>query len=335
MIELVVSMGDPAGIGPEVVVRALARLGEEMRRRVLVAGEAAWLRRVAERLGEPARELDFFEVAAAEIAAGNFAADGRVAVCNPLGEPLPELPLGRDYAVFGEASFRYVESGVDLVRRGLAGALVTAPISKHAWHLAGHNFPGHTELLRELDGGPEVGMMFWGERLKVLLATTHLPLAGVAGALTPELVAGKVKLLHRFLRRVGRDGKIGLAALNPHAGEQGAFGDEEERILAPALENLRAAGVPVVGPVPADVLFHQALAGRYAAVVALYHDQGLVPFKMLHFDDGVNLTLGLSFIRTSVDHGTAFDISDKFTADSRSLESAIKLALELQEGKPD
>jgi len=334
MIELVVSMGDPAGIGPEVVVRALARRGEGMRRRVLVAGEVAWLRRVAAQLGGPARELDFFEVTEAEIAAGNFAG-GRVAVCNPFVESLPELAPGRDYAVFGEASFRYVESGVKLVRRGLAGALVTAPISKHAWHLAGHHYPGHTELLRELDGGPEVGMMFWGERLKVLLATTHLPLSGVAGALTPELVAGKVKLLHRFLQRVGRDGKIGLAALNPHAGEQGAFGDEEERILVPALKSLHEAGVPVVGPIPADVLFHQALAGRYAAVVALYHDQGLVPFKMLHFDDGVNLTLGLSFIRTSVDHGTAFDISGKFIADSRSLEAAIKLALELQEGKPD
>jgi 4-hydroxythreonine-4-phosphate dehydrogenase len=131
------------------------------------------------------------------------------------------------------------------------------------------------------------------------------------------------------MQKVGLTGAIGLAALNPHAGEHGAFGDEEARVLSPALARLHKAGVPVEGPVPADVLFHQALNGRYAALVALYHDQGLVPFKMLHFNDGVNVSIGLSFLRTSADHGTAFDISDKFIADSRSMESAIELALRL------
>jgi 4-hydroxythreonine-4-phosphate dehydrogenase len=332
MAELVVTMGDPAGIGPEVVVRALARREKELEGRVLVVGEAAWLNRVAAKLGRPAGGCEFYELAAAGVDSLKEPSRPGIAVFNPCADPLPQLALGRDYAVFGEASFSYVKAGVELVRQRAGRALVTAPISKHAWHLAGHRYPGHTELLQELDGSNEVGMMFWGEKLKVLLITTHLPLAGVAAALTPELVAGRVKLLHRFLNRVGRAGEIGLAALNPHAGEQGAFGDEEARILRPAVAALQAAGVPVAGPVPADVLFHQALAGRYAAVAALYHDQGLVPFKMLHFHDGVNLTLGLSFIRTSVDHGTAFDISDKFTADSRSLEAAMRLALELQEG---
>ncbi len=331
MVELVVSMGDPAGIGPEVLVRALARLGGEVRRRVLVVGEVAWLKRVAAGLGRAAAGIDFCPASGP---AFGLAEAGKVAVFNPLDRALPELPRGRDSAVLGEASFRYVEAGVALVHREPGRALVTAPISKHAWHLAGHDYPGHTELLRELDQSLEVGMMFWGERLKVLLVTTHLPLAGVAAALTPELVVSRVFLLHRFLESVGRAGVIGLAALNPHAGEQGAFGAEEELVLAPALKELRARGVPVEGPVPADVLFHQALQGRYRALAALYHDQGLVPFKMLHFNDGVNLTLGLSFIRTSVDHGTAFDISGKFVADSRSMEAAMKLALALQEGRP-
>jgi 4-hydroxythreonine-4-phosphate dehydrogenase len=206
---------------------------------------------------------------------------------------------------------------------------VTAPISKHAWHLAGHYYPGHTELLRELSGSPKVGMMFWGERLKVLLATTHLPLARVPEVLTVDLLQEQIILLHEFMQKVGLSGTIGLAALNPHAGEQGAFGDEEERILKPALVRLNELGVSIEGPVPADVLFHQALNGRYEVLVALYHDQGLIPFKMLHFNDGVNLSLGLPFIRTSVDHGTAFDISDKFIADSRSMEAAIALAVRL------
>jgi 4-hydroxythreonine-4-phosphate dehydrogenase len=206
---------------------------------------------------------------------------------------------------------------------------VTAPISNHAGHLPAHDYPGNTELLLKLAQTPGVGMMFWGEKLKVLLLTTHLPLARVSASLSPELVVEKVVLLHDLLTRCGRSGPLALAALNPHAGEAGAFGGEEERILRPAMTALRARGIEIEGPVPADVLFYQAFRGDYEAVVALYHDQGLIPFKMLHFHDGINLTLGLSFIRTSVDHGTAFDISGKFVADSRSLEAALRLAEEL------
>jgi 4-hydroxythreonine-4-phosphate dehydrogenase len=328
MRKIVVTMGDPAGIGPEVTVRALVRLTKEFHGRVLVVGEAAWLRRTARVLEENGGGLDFVEVGQSEIGRDFADTSDRwtVPVYNPRVEALPELDPGFDYAVFGAASFSYVKAGVDLVRRGEGRSLVTAPISKHAWHLAGFDYPGHTELLAELDGSPEVGMMFWGERLKVLLLTTHLPLVRVPGVLSEELVVAKVSLLERFLSRIGRPGGLAMAALNPHAGEQGAFGDEEKRILEPALARLRHSGVEIVGPVPADVLFHQAFEGRYQAVVALYHDQGLVPFKMIHFRDGVNLSLGLSFIRTSVDHGTAFDIAGRLIADSRSLEAALRLA---------
>lgn len=331
MAKLVVSMGDPAGIGPEVTVRSLLRMEEILRREVVVVGEAAWLQRVVEAIGEDAQSLVFVEREKGSGVLGRLSGvgDGVVSVYNPLAQSLPQLALGHDYAVFGDASFQFVKAGVELVQKGICRALATAPISKHAWHLAGHCYPGHTELLRELSGGDKVGMMFWGERLKVLLATTHLPLSRVPEILTVELVEEQVLLLYDLMQRVGLAGTIGLAALNPHAGEHGAFGDEEERILKPALARLHKVGVSVEGPVPADVLFHQALNGRYAALVALYHDQGLVPFKMLHFNDGVNLSIGLPFVRTSADHGTAFDISDKFIADSRSMEAAIELALEL------
>lgn len=325
-------MGDPAGVGPEVTVRSLLRMDEGLRRELVVVGEAAWLQRVAEKVrGEfpplffVERDLGFSGIASSKGSDG--IRDGAVSVCNPLTDILPQLALGHDYAVFGEASFQYVKTGVELVQQGICRALATAPISKHAWHLAGHNYPGHTELLRELSGSDKVGMMFWGERLKVLLATTHLSLARVPEVLTAELIREQVLLLYDFMQKVGLNGIIGLAALNPHASEQGAFGDEEERVLKPALNSLLESGVPVAGPVPADVLFHQALNGQYAALVALYHDQGLVPFKMLHFNDGVNVSIGLPFLRTSADHGTAFDISDKFIADSRSMEAAIELCL--------
>ncbi len=331
MYKLAITMGDPAGVGPEVTVRSLAGLSKKLQQEILLVGDAAWLQRVAERVGGPAADLIFREQRSfvEKQARNQGVGSGAIAVCNPLLDSLPQLPLGTDNAVFGEASFRYVETAIKLVMDGVCRALATAPISKHSWHLAGHNYPGHTELLRELSGSNDVGMMFWGERLKILLATTHLPLKKVADALTIELLQSQIKMLYDFMQRVGISGDIGLAALNPHAGEQGAFGDEEDLILRPAVAGLKARGVPVVGPVPADVLFYQALNGAYGAVVALYHDQGLVPFKMLYFNDGVNLSLGLPFIRTSADHGTAFDISEKFIADSGSMTAAIRLALEL------
>ncbi len=329
MFKLAITMGDPGGIGPEVTVRALAGLDENLLQDVIVVGEALWLQQVAEKIGAPVGGLSFREISENEVLEGRNVETGVVAVCNPLPEPLPQLEKGSDYAAFGDASFNYVKYGVDLVMRGICKALATAPISKRAWHLAGHNYPGHTELLRELSGSAKVGMMFWGERLKVLLATTHLPLAQVPKVLTVELLCEQIGMLFDFMQRVGIAGDIGLAALNPHAGEQGAFGDEEAVILQPALVILQEQGIPVVGPVPADVLFYQALNGRYGALVALYHDQGLVPFKMLYFNDGVNLSLGLPFVRTSADHGTAFDISSKFIADSSSMKAAIALALKL------
>lgn len=331
MFKLAITMGDPAGIGPEVTVRTLVTLAESKLQEVIVVGEACWLQRVAKNIGGAALNLIFRESIELNDKQNRdqFAGTGVVAVCNPQAEVLPQLEMGCEHAAFGEASFNYVKCGVKLIMDGVCQALATAPISKRAWHLAGHHYPGHTELLRDLSGSANVGMMFWGERLKVLLATTHIPLAKVPEVLTVELLQGQIEMLYNFMQRFGISGDIGLAALNPHAGEHGAFGDEEELILKPAVAGLHDKGIPVVGPVPADVLFYQALSGRYGALVALYHDQGLVPFKMLYFNDGVNLSIGLPFIRTSADHGTAFDISPKFIADSGSMEAAVAIALKL------
>ncbi|MBN2705234.1 MAG: 4-hydroxythreonine-4-phosphate dehydrogenase PdxA [Deltaproteobacteria bacterium] len=327
MAELIVTMGDPAGVGPEVTLRALAAAAD--REMMIVVGEADWLRETADQIGGAVAGLQFREGDPAAESGGAGLEPGVVRVFNPLKYRLSRLERGRDWAEFGDASFKYVVSGVAEVMKKPGRALVTAPISKHAWHLAGHDYPGHTELIRDLSGSTGVGMMFWGDSLKVLLVTTHLPLARVPAAISPELVTAKLRLLHEFMRRAGLDGDIGLAALNPHAGENGAFGDEEARILEPAVAQLRAGGLPVIGPLPADTLFYQARQGRFAVVAALYHDQGLGPFKMLHFHDGVNLSIGLPFIRTSADHGTAFDISTKFIADSQSMEKALSLAHKL------
>jgi len=251
-----------------------------------------------------------------------------VPVINPLSTPLPDLPCGDNYPEYGKASFAYLKRAIELAMAGQIAGIVTAPLAKHSLHLAGLEYPGHTEILQEFSGSPEVAMMFWGKQLKVLLATTHISLAQVAASLTKELLERKIKLLVEFLRRTGSaTGKpIAVAALNPHAGEDGAFGDEENRIIKPALQSCSCLGLPVIGPIPADVLFYQAVQGRYDAVVALYHDQGLIPFKMLHFSDGVNVTIGLPFVRTSVDHGTAFDIAGKNSADCSSMIEAIRLA---------
>ena len=324
---LALTMGDPAGIGPEIIVKSILKLDPEERLDLLVIGDQKRLNMTAEAMA-CGDEIIF--IASRETVSGRSVMKGEIAVpvINPLSAPLPDLPCGRNYPEYGKASFAYLKCAIELAMAGKVAAIVTAPLAKHSLHLAGLDYPGHTEILQEFSGSPEVAMMFWGKRMKVLLATTHISLAQVSGSLTVELLKQKIKLLVEFLRQTGSiTGKpIAVAALNPHAGEDGAFGDEENRIIKPALQSCTRLGLPVIGPISADVLFYQAVQGCYDAVVALYHDQGLIPFKMLHFSDGVNVTIGLPFIRTSVDHGTAFDIAGKNSADCSSMIEAIRLA---------
>jgi 4-hydroxythreonine-4-phosphate dehydrogenase len=231
-------------------------------------------------------------------------------------------------AVGGQASVRYIRAAVDAVRHGLADAIVTGPISKHAIRLAGYPWPGHTELLAEAFGAHEVAMMFAGGPLRVVLVTIHVALAEAIRTLSADRIVTTCRLAEDTLRRCFGlpEPRLGVCGLNPHAGEEGRFGSEEREIIGPALARLRDDGIRAEGPLPPDTAFHQALAGRFDIVVAMYHDQGLIAVKTVAFEESVNVTLGLPVVRTSVDHGTAYDIAGRGEADPRSMMAAIRLA---------
>jgi 4-hydroxythreonine-4-phosphate dehydrogenase len=225
---------------------------------------------------------------------------------------------------------QYITTGIDWAMAARIDGLVTCPINKAAMHAAGFSFQGHTDLLANRTKTTDVVMMLAGSRLRVALVTIHVPLASVSQVLTEAAIFKAITITSAALRnRFGIPRPhIAVAALNPHGGEQGLFGEEEARVIGPALDRAKAAGHRVSGPYPADTLFYLALQGKWDAVVAMYHDQGLIPFKMVHFTDGVNTTLGLPFVRTSVDHGTAYDIAGQGKADAGSLLAAIRMAVQ-------
>lgn len=245
-----------------------------------------------------------------------------------------EITPGKITAEASKTAAVAIERAVRGCLDGELDAMVTAPICKEGLKLAGVHVPGHTEMIAELTGANRYGMMLMGKGLRVMLVTRHLPLRAVAAALSRKNVLEAIELTGEALKWFGlKDGRIGVCGLNPHAGDGGALGDEEEKIIAPAIEAARANGFNVIGPVPADVIFFQALEKQYDAVVAMYHDQGLGPLKMHAFDCGVNLTLGLPIVRTSPDHGTAFDIAGKGIAKPDSMIAAIETAIRLA-GQP-
>ena len=246
---------------------------------------------------------------------------------------LKPFPVGRVNATAGRVAYESIVAAVEDVRAGRADALVTAPINKEAFAAAGLDWKGHTDLLAHLCGVRDVAMMFWSERLRVVLATVHLALRDVPAALTESRLLETIRLTAASLPRFGFAApRIGVAGLNPHAGERGLMGREEEDVMRPAIARAVADGLAVSGPFPADTLFVRAARGEFDAVVAAYHDQGLVPVKLLAFGRAVNVTLGLPIIRTSVDHGTAFDIARQGVADEGSLIEAILLATRLAAG---
>jgi 4-hydroxythreonine-4-phosphate dehydrogenase len=262
------------------------------------------------------------------------AADPRVlAVCDPvLYGPPPQLRFepGVLSAEAGHAGYRAICDAVQHAMAGSVEAIATAPINKLAWSRAGIPWKGHTDLLAHLTGSPRVAMMFWSEPLKVVLATIHIPLAAVPNALTREVIDGVIALTAAALPRYGiPDPRIALAGLNPHAGEGGLLGHEEQDVLGPAVEAARADGIRIDGPFPGDTIFVRASRGEFDVVIACYHDQGLIPVKLAAFGRAVNVTLGLPIVRTSVDHGTAFDIAGKDVADPSSMIEAVLLAARL------
>jgi 4-hydroxythreonine-4-phosphate dehydrogenase len=262
------------------------------------------------------------------------AADPRVlAVCEPVlyGSPnLSAFPAGRLSADSGRAAFEAIERAVKDVTQGAAAAIATAPLNKEALRLAGFPWRGHTDMLADLTGARRVAMMFHSERLRVVLATIHVPLAEVPRLLTRDLLNDVIELTARELPRFGfLRPRLALAGLNPHAGEHGMIGCEDQTVLNPAVGSARDAGIDIVGPLPADTVFVRAMRGEFDAVIACYHDQGLIPVKLVAFGQAVNVTLGLPIIRTSVDHGTAFDIAGKGIADPESMVQAVLLAARL------
>lgn len=319
-----ITMGDPAGIGAEIIVKALAHDQIYKICRPLVVGDAARLRKAIEIVGLPTEVNSISDPDDGAYRLGQI--DGL-----DLGLVQPDLPFGIMSAAGGEAAFRYVEKAASLALSGAIDAICTAPLSKEAMHAAGHRFPGHTELLASLTGIHEVSMMLVAPGLRVVHVTTHLGLIDAIDRIEPGIVGRTIDRGHDALVSAGFEHpRIGVCGINPHAGENGLFGrGEEEHKILPAVQNCQRRGLDVTGPWPADTLFFRAGRGDFDLVVAMYHDQGHGPIKVLGLEEGVNVTLGLPIIRTSVDHGTAFDIAGSGKADERSLLAAIRYAVEL------
>lgn len=319
---IAITMGDPAGIGPEIIIKTFGERKIFPRCRPLVIGDERILSYTTRRMKATVvikRITDPEE--------GEF--KPRIMNLIPLTDLIPEeIPMGIPQRKGGEAVYQYIEKGVKMARAGSVDALVTAPLSKEALNAAGYPFPGHTELLAAMTGAEDQVMMLSGPQLRVALVTTHLSLREVPLALSTERIRRTIMITFQWLKEYFgiKDPKLAVAALNPHAGEGGLFGSEEKEIIMPAIEKCRQEDITVIGPLPPDSLFYSAVHGKYDAVVSMYHDQGLIPFKLLHFRDGVNITLGLPIIRTSVDHGTGYDIAGQGMADPTSLINAILMA---------
>jgi 4-hydroxythreonine-4-phosphate dehydrogenase len=322
---IAITLGEPAGIGPEVIVKALADPILRNKARYIIYGMNELLHYAAD-----LAEFDVFW--------WRDQYNGRL-------RSYPHDVVVVDYDQYsmlgsavrspskmgGEASMRFCLDAIEAANRKLVDAVVTAPIAKESWKLAGFHYPGHTELLADKTGSRRYAMMFTGGPLKVVLATVHVPLMGLWGRLNIGTVFQPIELLHQAMIEwfdVPRP-RIAVAGVNPHASENGQFGDEEERIIAPAILMARDQGIDVSGPYPPDTIFLRARDGHFDAVVAMYHDQGLIPVKLLAFDQAVNLTIGLPIIRTSPDHGTAFDIVGRNRANPGSMRAAIELAINL------
>jgi 4-hydroxythreonine-4-phosphate dehydrogenase len=319
-----ITMGDAAGVGPEIIVKALSVPTVYATSRPLVIGDAARLRKAAGIVGADV------EVRVTD-APENAAFTHGVIDCVDLDCIPDDLPFGRLSPVAGEGAYRFIERAVSLAVDNRIDAICTAPLNKEALHAAGHRYPGHTELLATLTGTEEVSMMLSAPKLRVIHVTTHIGLVDAVERIDDGLVERTVRRGHATLVKAGiAEPVIAVCGINPHAGENGLFGrGEEEDKIVPAIERLRAEGIDAHGPLPADTVFFRAVRGDFDLVVAMYHDQGHGPVKVLGLEAGVNITVGLPVIRTSVDHGTAFDIAGTGRADHASMLEAIRQAVEL------
>ncbi|UDM08595.1 4-hydroxythreonine-4-phosphate dehydrogenase PdxA [Halomonas sp. NyZ770] len=319
-----ITMGDAAGVGPEIIMKALAHDSVYRTCRPLVIGDANRLKKAGQ-IVESKLDLNIIDdVRAAAFVSGTVD-------CIDLGLIPKDLPFGQVSPVAGDAAYQFVARTVELTHKGELDAICTAPLNKEALHAGGHLFPGHTEMLAHLTGIEEVSMMLVAPNLRVIHVTTHIGLLDAIRRIEPGLVKRTIERAHETLSRAGiAHPRIGVCGINPHAGENGLFGHGEEgEKIVPAIEELTARGWDVQGPLPADTLFFRAGRGDFDVVVAMYHDQGHGPVKVMGLEAGVNVTVGMPVIRTSVDHGTAFDIAGTGIADERSLLEALKQAVDL------
>ncbi len=322
---IALTMGDPSGIGPEVIVKAFQDETLPLQSRAVVIGDARLLQETAKKY---APEILIHTI--------NKPEEGCYQTCTidviDLKNVPENIPVGKPSAEAGRASYEAIKAAVDLALRDEVSAITTAPINKKSLHLAGYPFPGHTELLAHLTGSKQSVLMMAGKSLRVVLVTTHVPLGQVQPLITEERVLNTIRLTHEWLNRHVTDvPNIAVTGLNPHCGDGGIFGNEESDFILPALKTVQTEGIQASGPFSADALFGRPDAQKYDAVVCMYHDQGMIPVKMDSAGQGVNITLGLPILRTSVDHGTAFDIAGRDRACPENLKMALRTATRLSQ----
>ena len=323
-----ITMGDPAGVGPEIIIKALSDSDIIKICRPLVLGDPAAL---SMNMQGPVK-FTVNEVSDPSHIKGKLGQIDLLALSRLKSDLLQP---GKPTLEGGKAMVEYIIRAVEMTRQRELSAMVTCPISKILMHQAGYSFDGHTQLLAHLTNTDDYVMMLAGKRLRVVLVTIHCAFKEVLANLDEQKIIKTIIVTSKALKQdFGiKKPRLAVAAINPHAGEGGLFGSEEKKIIKPAIEKAKSEGAEVEGPLPADTLFFKAASGEFDAVVAMYHDQGLIPLKLLHFSDAVNITLGLPIIRTSVDHGTAYDIAGKGVADSSSLKAAIRIAVKMAENR--
>jgi len=322
---IALTMGDPAGVGPEICLRAAGDADVLARCTPVLMGDAGIFREVARRLQHqcPARVVSLQDLSAGQ-------RPEEPAICPVSALPVADIQPGRVQKVCGQASFQYIETAIRLAMGGRVAAVVTAPINKEALSLAGIGYPGHTEIFADLTQTPRSCMLLADDAISCSFVTTHTAYTKAPAAISTQRVLDVIELTAAAMTRMrGRPPRIVVCGLNPHAGEHGLFGDEEGRCIEPAIAAARDKGLTVEGPLPPDAAFIPQVRARTDLYICMYHDQGHIPFKMLAFDTGVNITLGLSIVRTSVDHGTAFDIAWQGKASPSSMKQAIRYGVML------
>lgn len=322
---IAITLGDPAGIGPEVILKALTQTDVYQECCPLVIGDQRILQRAAAWVGKGPVAFDLVS----HPAAGLYR-PGTITLLDRHNADPAAIPPGQVTATAGAAAVDYVFAACDLATAGQVDAVVTAPLNKEAMNLAGHHFAGHTELLAERTGATKVSMLLTSPKLRVVHVSTHVALEEAIRRVTRQRVAEVIDLAYRSCVALGiSQPRIAVAGLNPHASEGGLFGDQEAREIIPAVQAARARGLTISDPLPGDTVFLRAVKGEFDIVVAMYHDQGHIPMKLLAFDSGVNVSMGLPIIRTSVDHGTAFDIAGTGKAREESMLAAIAVAVQM------